>query len=32
MRIPPILGEALKLPDQHAHLRERLEATLEPID
>jgi len=26
------LGEALKLPDQHAHLRERLEATLEPID
>ena len=25
------LGEALKLPDQHAHLRERLEATLEPI-
>ncbi len=25
------LGEALKLPAQHAHLRERLERTLEPI-
>ncbi|NKB28445.1 MAG: ring-cleaving dioxygenase [Rhodobacteraceae bacterium] len=25
------LGEALKLPKQHAHLRDRLEATLEPI-
>ena len=25
------LGEALKLPDRHAHLRERLEAALEPI-
>jgi glyoxalase family protein len=26
------LGEALKLPQQHAHLRERLERTLEPIE
>lgn len=26
------LGEALKLPAQHAHLRERLERTLEPLD
>ncbi|NDW33167.1 VOC family protein [Salipiger sp. PrR007] len=26
------LGEALKLPSQHAHLREQLEKTLEPID
>jgi glyoxalase family protein len=26
------LGEALKLPKQHAHLRERLETTLEPIE
>jgi glyoxalase family protein len=26
------LGEALKLPDQHAHLREKLEAQLEPIE
>lgn len=25
------LGEALKLPEQHAHLRDRLEQTLEPI-
>lgn len=25
------LGEALKLPDQHAHLRERIEETLVPI-
>lgn len=25
------LGEALKLPSQHAHLRERLEKTLEPL-
>jgi glyoxalase family protein len=25
------LGEALKLPSQHAHLRDRLEMTLEPI-
>lgn len=25
------LGEALKLPRQHAHLRARLERTLEPI-
>lgn len=25
------LGEALKLPSQHAHLREKLERTLEPI-
>ena len=25
------LGETLKLPSQHAHLRERLERTLEPI-
>src|SRR5690606_39099484 len=25
------LGEALKLPDQHAHLRERLERSLTPI-
>lgn len=25
------LGEALKLPSQHAHLRDRLERTLEPI-
>ena len=26
------LGEALKLPAQHAHLRERLERTLDPIE
>jgi glyoxalase family protein len=26
------LGEVLQLPSQHAHLRERLERTLEPID
>ena len=26
------LGEALKLPSQHAHLRERLERTLEPLE
>ena len=26
------LGEALKLPDQHAHLRDRLERTLQPLD
>ena len=26
------LGEALKLPAQHAHLRDRLERTLEPIE
>jgi len=26
------LGEALKLPTQHAHLRTRLEATLEPLE
>ena len=26
------LGEALKLPSQHAHLRERLERTLEPVE
>ncbi|MEM9343850.1 MAG: VOC family protein [Pseudomonadota bacterium] len=26
------LGEALKMPSQHAHLRERLERTLEPIE
>jgi glyoxalase family protein len=25
------LGEALKLPSQHAHLREKLERTLEPL-
>jgi glyoxalase family protein len=25
------LGEALKLPEQHAHLREKLEQFLEPI-
>ena len=26
------LGESLKLPAQHAHLRERLERLLEPIE
>ncbi len=26
------LGEALRLPSQHAHLRERLERTLEPLE
>jgi glyoxalase family protein len=26
------LGQALKLPAQHAHLRSKLERTLEPID
>ena len=26
------LGEALKLPSQHAHLRDRLERYLEPIE
>jgi glyoxalase family protein len=26
------LGEALKLPAQHEHLRERLEATLTPVE
>ena len=26
------LGEALKLPDQHAHLRDRLERDLQPLD
>jgi glyoxalase family protein len=26
------LGEALKLPAQHAHLRARLESTLEPLE
>jgi glyoxalase family protein len=26
------LGEALKLPSQHAHLRDRLERTLEPLE
>ncbi len=26
------LGEALKLPTQHAHLRDRLEKVLEPIE
>ena len=26
------LGEALKLPRQHAHLRDRLEKTLEPLE
>ena len=26
------LGSALKLPSQHAHLREKLEKTLDPID
>ena len=25
------LGEALKLPEQHAHLRDQLERTLQPI-
>ena len=25
------LGEALKLPEQHAHLRDQLEKTLQPI-
>ena len=28
---PAHLGEALKLPEQHAHLREKLEASLAPI-
>jgi glyoxalase family protein len=26
------LGESLKLPAQHAHLRENLEASLEPLE
>ena len=29
---PNHLGEALKLPDQHEHLRSRLEGMLEPLD